>query len=353
MNTSTSTCCTCGSPETVEKVAVQRQCADGAISYLSPQWSWRDWLGAFAVRWCFQRNIYTVPPGLYSINGPTPDSPLLVTANYKLSLDHLRRELEGVSAWIVVLDTQGINVWCAAGKGTFGTIELVQRLESTNVAQRLTHRTVVLPQLGAPGIAAHEVTRQTGFKVVYGPVYARDLPAFLNAGMKATPQMRRIRFSLGERLAVAPVELVQRLIPALCVLALFLLLSGVTPAGYHVNIEQWPWFSGVVASHYLMGNLFIPLLLPWLPGCSFALKGATAGFLLGCGLCRILPFGWLECLALGILGVAACSYMGLMFTGCTPYTSPSGVRKELKWTVPLQILLAVIGVMGWLASRLI
>jgi acetyl-CoA decarbonylase/synthase complex subunit gamma len=277
----------------------------------------------------------------------------LVTANYKLSLDHLRRELEGFRAWIVVLETHGVNVWCAAGKGTFGTDELVHRLETTNVAQRLTHRTVVLPQLGAPGVAAQEVARRTGFKVVYGPVYARDLPAFLNAGMKATSQMRRIGFSLGERLAVAPVELVQRFIPAVSVLCLFLLLSGVTWTGYQFKLEQWPWLLLVVASNYLTGNLLIPLLLPWLPGRSFALKGGTAGAFLGCGLFMFLPFGLLESVALGLVSVAACSFMGLMFTGCTPYTSASGVRKEMKWALPIQIIIALFGVAGWLTSRLV
>lgn len=326
---------------------------DGIIACLTPQWSWRDWLGAFGVRWCFQRNAYTVQPGLYTLNAPTPESPLLVTANYKLSLDHLRRELVGLAAWIVVLDTQGINVWCAAGKGTFGTEELVKRLELTDAKKLVTHRTLVLPQLGAPGVAAHEVARRSGFKVVYGPVYARDLPAFLRAGLKATPQMRRIRFSLGERLAVAPVELVQRLVPALCVLALFLLLSGITAGGYRVNLGQWHWISGVVASLYLTGSLFIPLLLPWLPGRSFAVKGAVAGLLLAGGFWLLLPFGMTERLALGLFSVTACSYMGLMFTGCTPYTSASGVRKELKWAVPLQLLFAVIGLTGWLASRLV
>jgi CO dehydrogenase/acetyl-CoA synthase gamma subunit (corrinoid Fe-S protein) len=153
------------------------------------RWSWRDTLGAFAVRWCVRRTTYTVAPGLYALNTPMPDSPLLVTANYKLSFDHLRRAMDGLSAWIVVLNTQGINVWCAAGKGTFGTDELVAQLQTTQAVQHVSHRTVVVPQLGAPGVAAHDVLRRTGFTVVYGPVYARDLPAFLSAGMKAEPQM--------------------------------------------------------------------------------------------------------------------------------------------------------------------
>ena len=76
---------------------------------------------------------YTVEPGLYAVGKPDERSPVLVTANYKLSFDKLRNELTGRNVWILVLDTKGINVWCSAGKGTFGTMELVGRIESTGL----------------------------------------------------------------------------------------------------------------------------------------------------------------------------------------------------------------------------
>ncbi len=179
--------------------------AAGRVPCVAARGTWHATLGAAAVRWGIGRRRYTVPPGLVAVGTPTPDSPLVVTANYQLSLDHVRWALEGMDGWVLVLDTKGINVWCAAGKGTFGTDELVARLESSGVAKVVGHKTLILPQLGAPGVAAHEVSRRTGFKVVYGPVYAKDLPAFLHAGMKATPEMRRVGFTLRERLAVVPV----------------------------------------------------------------------------------------------------------------------------------------------------
>jgi CO dehydrogenase/acetyl-CoA synthase gamma subunit (corrinoid Fe-S protein) len=69
-----------------------------------------------------------------------------------------------------VLDTQGINVWCAAGKGTFGTDELVHRIEATQLHDVVRHRVLILPQLGAPGVAAHDVKKRSGFTIEYGPV---------------------------------------------------------------------------------------------------------------------------------------------------------------------------------------
>ena len=92
-------------------------------------------------------------PGLYALGAPAPDSPVFVSANYTLSFDALRSALRGIDGYLLVLDTKGINVWCAAGKGTFGTDELVARIEATRLAEVVRHRRLILPQLGAPGVA--------------------------------------------------------------------------------------------------------------------------------------------------------------------------------------------------------
>ena len=75
----------------------------------------------FVTRWGINRMAHRVEPGLYALGNPTRDSSVFVTANYTLSFDALRAALDGRDVYILVLDTQGINVWCAAGKGTFGT----------------------------------------------------------------------------------------------------------------------------------------------------------------------------------------------------------------------------------------
>jgi acetyl-CoA decarbonylase/synthase complex subunit gamma len=293
---------------------------------------------------------YRVPPGLFAVGAPTPDSPVCVTANYKLSFDHVRRALAGLDVWVLVLDTQGVNVWCAAGKGTFGTEELVQRLGLAGVARVVNHRTLIVPQLGAPGIAAHEVSRRTGFRVAYGPVYVRDLPAYLRAGLRATPEMRRVGFTLRERLAVTPIELVHRFIPALTLLSLFVASSGLGRRGYRLDADLCAWIALAVASNYLAGIVLTPALLPWLPGRAFAVKGAATGAALGCTFACLWPFGWLAGVSVWLLSVSACSFLGLMFTGSTPYTSASGVRSEMSWALPAQGMLAVVGLAGWLAA---
>jgi hypothetical protein len=110
-----------------------------------------DILGSFKARWGSSRMNYSVEPGLYGVGRPTAVSPVLVSANYKMSFDRLRKTLSGLDLWILVIDTKGINVWCAAGKGTFGTEELVGRIGQVRLGDVVSGRSLILPQLGAPG----------------------------------------------------------------------------------------------------------------------------------------------------------------------------------------------------------
>jgi acetyl-CoA decarbonylase/synthase complex subunit gamma len=313
------------------------------------RWMWRDYMGAMAMRWGMGRDRYRMEPGLYAIGQPREESPLVATANYKLSFDLLRRALPGMDAWIMVVETRGINVWCAAGKGTFGTQEVIRRLEAVKAKQVVSHSTLILPQLAAPGVAAHEVQRQSGFTVVYGPVRAIDLPEFLRNGFQVSSAMRRVDFTLRDRLAVIPVELVQRFAPTfLIMLGLFL---GAGRHGYCLMWEEWPRIALAVWGNFLAGIVVTPALLPWLPGRSFALKGAETGALTGGLLWVFGRYGAVEGGAIGLLSVAACSFLGLMFTGSTPYTSASGVRREIRWALPLQMAAAAAGLVLWVLAR--
>ncbi len=185
--------------------------------------TWRDTIGGRLLRWSIRRMDYSVKPGFYRVGSSNADSPVLVTANYKLAVDLVRSHLTGLNVWLLVLDTKGVHV--PAGGGTFGTEELVRRIASVNLADVVKHRNVIVPQLGATGVAAHEVKRATGFSVRYGPVRASDIPAYLAAGMRATPAIRRVRFGWKYRLVLAPVELVGALKPLAPVVAALLVLT--------------------------------------------------------------------------------------------------------------------------------
>src|SRR5512139_2421408 len=137
------------------------------LMYTTSRLTLADHWDHLLARWAVKRMEHRVEPGLYSLGSPTPDSPVLVTANYTLSFDALRSSLKGIDSYILVLDTQGVNVWCAAGIGTFGTQELIKRIEATRLQEVVRQRVLILPQLGAPGVAAHEIKQRTHFKVEY------------------------------------------------------------------------------------------------------------------------------------------------------------------------------------------
>jgi hypothetical protein len=288
----------------------------------------------FLARWGIKRNQHVVEPGLYALGNPTADSPVFVTANYTLSFDALRSALSEIACYIMVLDTKGINVWCAAGKGTFGTDELVYRIEATALHRVVSHRMLILPQLSASGVAAHEVLKRSGFKVEYGPVRAIDLPEYLK-NHQATPQMRRVRFSLADRLILIPVELVHVLLPMVSAAVLLYFVGGLLAS------------AGAVVA-ILAGVFLFPLLLPHLPTPDFSVKGFILGVLV------ILPFAlrvvlgnsdtalWLRALWALIFLLAMPSvtaYLALNFTGSTPFTSRSGVRREIFAYTPIMALM--------------
>ena len=327
---------------------------DEHIMHAKPEWTTGDYLGAIGVRLNFRRMQYRVTPGLYTLGTPGPDAPVFVSANYKFSFDHLRRALVGLDGWILVLDTKGINVWCAAGKGTFGTDELIRKIGECHLLERVTHRRLILPQLGAPGIAAHKVRKQTGFAVIYGPVYATDIPAFLQANLQATPAMRRVHFRWFERLIVAPVEIaLYRKELFLGGLALAILACLPTAGASWSTLWQR---SGPVFLLWLVTSglaIFLgPLLLPWLPTRAFSIKGASLGLALALCSLGLLGPDWtrLRSVAWVLLLSAAASYLLLNFTGSTTFTSPSGVRREVRLALPMQIVIGAVGLTAWTAA---
>jgi hypothetical protein len=320
----------------------------GRVPVISTQLAMRDTLGAWQARWGIGRMSYLVPPGLYAIGAPGPGTPVVVTANYKMSYDSVRWELAGRDIWLLVLETHGINVWCAAGKGTFGTDEIVKRVGLTSLSRIVNHRTLLLPMLGAPGVAAHLVRQRTGFKVRYATIRAADLPAYLDNGMIATSAMRQLTFTTVERLVLTPIELVAACKWGLPVMALIVLAAGFSDGAFSPEraVPAAIAWGATIAT----GAVGAPLLLPWLPGRSFAVKGASLGLLLaallvwsGRGMVSLH-----EVAALFFITPAVCSFLALTFTGSTPFTSRSGVKKEMRVALPVMTAALVAGLTSWL-----
>ena len=302
----------------------------------------KDTFGGWKVRWGIGRSNYTVEPGLYVVGKPDASSPILVSANYKLTFDLLRKSLAGIDCWLLILDTKGVNVWCAAGKGTFGTDELVHQIKAAGLAKVVTHRKLILPQLAAPGISAHRVARDVGFSVTYGPVRASDIKEFIAVGNQATKEMRAVNFTFWDRLVLAPMELAIAAKVALSVFGVLFLINLFAQRPF--GIED---FLVYIAS-ILIGAVIAPALLPVIPGRAFAFKGWLLGAIGTASIVWI--FGWFNSpyllLGIGYMLVlpAHAAFLTMNFTGASTYTSPSGVLREMRIALPPIILATVLGI---------
>ena len=297
----------------------------GEIPVVSTELSREDISGRWKARWGIKRMKYTVDPGLYAVGSPDSSSPVFVSANYKMSFDYLRKDLNNINGWILVLDTKGINVWCAAGKGTFGTDELVKRIALTRLKDVVNHRELIVPQLGAPGVAAHLVKKESGFKVHYGPVLSENIFTYLANDKKTTENMRRVPFEFKDRAVLIPMEL----IPALKLLPyIFFFLIAVQLIKFgHFDLKDLLLLLPFIGA-ILMGSVVFQLMLPWIPFRSFVIKGWILGLIWSHIVFTGMSFenwrraGWYFLLP------PVTAFLAENFTGATTFTHLSGVKFE-------------------------
>lgn len=313
----------------------------GDIPVISTELSKKDITGRWKARWGIGRMNYSIEPGLYAVGRPDSFSPVFVSANYKMSFDLLRKDLDGINGWILVLDTKGINVWCAAGKGTFGTDELIRRINMVKLHEVVEHREFILPQLGAPGVAGHIVKKETGFKVAYGPVLSKDIHAYLGNNKTATEAMRRVPFTLIDRAALIPMELIpsMKLLPYIF---FFLIVIQLINYGNFAAKDLFllvPFLGSI-----LMGSVVFQLVLPWIPVRSFVIKGWILGLIWSFIVVLLLPFKNWNMISWYFLLPPITSYLAENFTGATTFTHLSGVKLELKYGLPVMLVSIITGI---------
>jgi len=161
--------------------------------------------------------------------------------------------------------------------------------------------------------------------------------------------MRELTFSVYERLVLIPVELVLAL-KYIALIGIAILLLVMALGNLSAGISACCAWLGAALAGIVLG----PLLLPWLPGRSFALKGAEAGLLWSCLLYLLAGRGvwnaWVTTAAFLALPAISAFYT-LNFTGCTPFTSRSGVKKEMRIALPAMGLSLLAGLVLLLAGR--
>jgi ferredoxin len=161
-----------------------------------------DWLKT-VVETAFRFFPFPTRTGLRVIGQPGPDAPVFLTCNFDLTVRRVVRALQGLDCYLLVANSKGINVWCASGGGLLNAHSVISVLKTSRIADKVNHRTLILPQLSAPGVDVRRVEQETGWHCKFGPVYAEDIPAYVAAHTHKTDEMRQARFPLGNRLEMA------------------------------------------------------------------------------------------------------------------------------------------------------
>ncbi len=181
-----------------------------------------DWLKTL-IETAFRFVGFPTRTGLRVFGQPGPEAPVFVTCNFDLTVRRVTKVLRenAVDGYLLVAPTKGINVWCAAGGGLFNAHSVISVLKTSGIADKVTHRRLILPQLAAPGVDVQRVKEETGWHCRFGPVYAGDIPAYVANNFQKTEAMRHVRFPLSDRLEMATMWAAPLSILAIIVLLIF------------------------------------------------------------------------------------------------------------------------------------
>jgi acetyl-CoA decarbonylase/synthase complex subunit gamma len=138
-----------------------------------------------------RENIYTDPqkpiqvtPGIYEINSPKPESPVLITTNFSITYFSVANEVEGsgLPAWLVVTDAEGMSVLTAWAAGKFDAERIAKAIKGFDVASKVSKKRIVLP--GHVAVLSGELEEElSDWEIRVGPREAVDLPAFMKQAL--------------------------------------------------------------------------------------------------------------------------------------------------------------------------
>ena len=279
--------------------------------------SWRDLL-AEVLETCFRLVPVPVRTGLRTVGHPGRDSPVFLTGNYDLTVRRLMRTLRGIDAYVLVANSHGVNVWCAASGGHLGTHHVVTALKVARLEARVVHREIIVPQLAATGIEGKQVRRRTGWIVRFGPADARDIRAYLAAGKTKTEAMRQVRFGWRERLEMGAAWASP--ISVLGAVVAWNHLPGVLTLIWALALTVFAVFDRLPFGERVRQAVIAVVAILVVNGCLIATGGSTAA-------------------AMAAWSLGAAAVVGLLtfdFAGSSP-TAPAGLFEEKNLRVVLDL----------------
>ena len=125
-----------------------------------------------------------VTPGIYEINNPKPESPVLITTNFSITYFAVANEVEGsgLPAWLLVCDAEGMSVLTAWAAGKFDSERIAKAIKGFNVASKVSRKRVVLP--GHVAVLSGELEAELpDWEIRVGPREAVDLPGYMKTAL--------------------------------------------------------------------------------------------------------------------------------------------------------------------------
>jgi len=141
--------------------------------------------------------------GYQRIGNPDEDSPVMLTGNFHLTILRLKKATRGLNYHLLVANSKGINVWCAATGGHLNNHSVISVIMTSGIADKVKHNKIILPQLAAPGVESKVIQKKTGWKVLWGPVDAKNIPDFVNLNFEKTSAMKKVEFRFIQRVEMA------------------------------------------------------------------------------------------------------------------------------------------------------
>jgi acetyl-CoA decarbonylase/synthase complex subunit gamma len=174
--------------EMTDNLAMQTTIAAGLIAKYAGMVVLSDFEGSSVFPLLLERlNIFTDPQrpmtqsqGIYEINGPDENSPVLVTSNFSLTYFIVAGEIEAsrVPTWLAVMDTEGLSVLTAWAAGKFAGDSVGMFIKKSGLSDKIKHSNLVIPGYAAAILGDLE-EELPGWNVTIGPREAAHIPKFL------------------------------------------------------------------------------------------------------------------------------------------------------------------------------
>jgi acetyl-CoA decarbonylase/synthase complex subunit gamma len=134
-------------------------------------------------------NIFTDPQrpmatseGIYEINNPDENSPILITTNFSLTYFIVSGEIENsrVPSWLLVMDTEGLSVLTAWAAGKFAADAIGIFMKKSGIFDKVKHQKVIIPGYAA-GISGELEEELPDWEIQIGPREGSHIPAYLKS----------------------------------------------------------------------------------------------------------------------------------------------------------------------------